>query len=148
MGYTNLVIKDWDSLTKEELYAILRLRQEVFVVEQHCPYLDLDNHDQESFHLCMYDEEGLVAYTRILPPSQIYKEASIGRVITAERARRKGIGRAAMDESMRFTAEKFGKPIRIMAQSYLLNFYESYGFVAEGEEFLEDGLPHWYMVSS
>ena len=146
MASTNLVIKDWDSLSKEELYTILRLRQEVFVVEQHCPYLDLDNHDQNSFHLLVWENDDLIAYTRILPPGEIYKEVSIGRVITAEKARRRGIGRLAMDESMRFTMEKWGTPIRIMAQSYLLKFYESYGFVKEGEEFLEDGLPHWYMV--
>ncbi|NVK03369.1 MAG: GNAT family N-acetyltransferase [Flavobacteriia bacterium] len=146
MSHTNLVIKDWDSLSKEELYAILRIRQEVFVVEQHCPYLDLDDHDQSSYHLIMTDDEGIIAYTRLLPPGQIYKEPSIGRVITAERARRKGIGREAMDASMKFVLDNWGEPIRIMAQSYLLKFYESYGFVKEGEEFLEDGLPHWYMV--
>lgn len=147
MSHTNLVIKDWDSLSKEELYSILRIRQEVFVVEQHCPYLDLDDHDQSSYHLIMTDDEGIIAYTRLLPPGQIYEEPSIGRVITAERARRQGIGRQAMDASMKFVVENWGKPIRIMAQSYLLKFYESYGFVKEGEEFLEDRLPHWYMVS-
>lgn len=147
MGNTNIVIKDWESLSKGELYAILRIRQEVFVVEQNCPYLDLDNHDQHSYHLWTEDEKGITGYTRILPPGQIYNEASIGRVITAERVRRQGIGRFVMDESMRFAIENFGKPIRIMAQSYLLSFYESYGFVIEGEEFLEDGLPHYYMVA-
>lgn len=147
MSESTFTVKDWQTLSKEELYAILKLRQEVFVVEQHCPYLDCDDHDQICLHLWASDNEGITAYTRISPPNTIYTETSIGRVITAMRARRKGLGRAAMDHSMKIALERFGGPIRIMAQSYLLPFYESYGFVKFGEEFLEDGLPHWYMVS-
>lgn len=146
MSQESFKIKDWESLSKEELYAILKLRQEVFVVEQHCPYLDCDDHDENCLHLWTEDSQGITAYSRIAPPGEIYEETSIGRVITAERARRTGLGRRLMDRSMQETESQFGKPIRIMAQSYLLKFYESYGFVKEGEEFLEDGLPHWWMI--
>ncbi len=141
----NWQCKDWKSLSKEELYAILKLRQEVFVVEQHCPYLDCDDHDMNSLHLWLEDKKGITAYTRIAPPEEIYEETTIGRVITANRIRRTGVGRAMMEESLRIVESRFSYPIRIMAQSYLLPFYESCGFQKEGEEFLEDGLPHWEM---
>lgn len=139
-------IKSWSELSKDELYDILYLRQAVFCVEQDCPYIDCDYHDQNSAHIWTSDEEGIIAYTRIAPPGEIYKEVSIGRVITAMRARRIGLGKEAMDISIAYCREHHPGPIRIMAQSYLLEFYESYGFVREGEEFLEDGLPHWEMV--
>lgn len=140
------ICKDWQSLTTDELYSILQLRLEVFSVEQHCPYQDCDNHDQNCLHLWQEDTNGITAYSRIAPPKEIYDETTIGRVITAKRVRRTGLGRAIMDESLRIAREEFSFPVRIMAQSYLLPFYESYGFIKEGEEFLEDGLPHWEMV--
>lgn len=144
----NWKLKSWGNLSKEELYAILKLRQEVFCVEQNCPYVDCDDHDQNSLHLWIDDSEGVSAYARLAPPGEIYSEACIGRVITALRIRKTGIGRAMMEECFKIVAAEFGGPIRIMAQSYLLEFYESYGFVKEGEEFLEDGLPHWEMVKA
>ncbi len=144
----NWQCKNWAALTKDELYAILKLRQEVFVVEQHCPYLDCDEYDQRSLHLWLEDDQGMVAYSRIAPPGEIYTETSIGRVITSERIRRTGVGRAMMEESFQIVRRELGLPIRIMAQSYLLDFYESYGFIKEGKEFLEDGLPHWEMVKT
>ncbi|GGH68922.1 GNAT family N-acetyltransferase [Phaeocystidibacter marisrubri] len=138
--------KSWSELTKDELYDILHLRQEVFCVEQDCPYIDCDYHDQTSTHIWATDDAGIIAYTRIAPPGEIYKEVSIGRVITAMRARRIGLGKEAMEFSIAYCREHYPGPIRIMAQSYLLEFYESYGFEREGKEFLEDGLPHWEMV--
>lgn len=136
----------WSALTRDELYAILQLRQVVFVVEQQCPYLDCDDRDQHSLHYWISDARGVVAYARIAPPGVIYPEAAIGRVVTAERARCGGLGRAVMEASLRYTDEHYPGPVRIMAQSYLLAFYESLGFARCGKEFLEDGLPHWEMI--
>lgn len=142
----NLIFKHWGDLSTEELYRILQLRQEVFVVEQHCPYQDCDDHDQRGIHLWSEDVSGITAYARILPAREIYREPAIGRVITARRVRREGLGRKIMAAALDYCSANFGSSVRIMAQSYLLEFYESFGFVRTGEEFLEDGLPHWEMV--
>jgi ElaA protein len=131
------------------LYAILKLRQEVFIVEQNCPYLDCDGKDLESYHLLCYDtEQNLVAHSRLLPEGISYKGfVSIGRVVSAESVRGKGYGKLLMEESLRQIKLLFGElPIKIGAQSYLLNFYSSFGFVSTGEEYLEDGIPHTNMV--
>jgi len=131
-------------LSVDELYAILRLRQEVFVVEQACAYLDCDDHDQRSIHLFADD---LTAYARVLPPGEKFAEASLGRVITAKRARRTGGGRAIVKRALEVIEQRFGRvPVRISAQSYLARFYGELGFVREGDEYLEDGIPHLEMV--
>jgi ElaA protein len=131
------------------LYAILKLRQEVFIVEQNCPYLDCDGKDVESYHLLCYDtEQNLVAHSRLLPEGISYKGfVSIGRVVSAESVRGKGFGKLLMQESLHQIKLLFGEvPIKIGAQSYLLKFYSSFGFVSTGEEYLEDGIPHTNMV--
>jgi len=127
----------------------MALRQEVFIVEQNCPYLDCDGKDLHSWHLAGRNEEGeLLVYTRLLPEGISYEGyVSIGRVISAPAARRTGAGKELMWKSIEMARHLFGnKPIKIGAQSYLLRFYEGFGFRSTGEEYLEDGIPHTKMV--
>lgn len=136
-------------LTPHELYDIMALRQEVFVVEQNCPYLDCDGKDQQSWHLMGRDASGkLVAYTRLLPVGLAYENyASIGRVVSSPSVRGTGAGRELMAKSVQMARHLFGEgPIKIGAQTYLLKFYEGFGFQSTGEEYLEDGIPHTKMV--
>lgn len=141
------VFKKFEELSLEELYAILQLRNEVFVVEQHCVYQDADDKDQFSYHLMGWLEDKLVAYTRIFPPGISYKEPSIGRVVTSPAARGTGLGRALMQNSIDKCKHLFGNIfIRIGAQVYLKNFYSSLGFVPDGEIYLEDGIQHIEML--
>ncbi|MDN3204590.1 GNAT family N-acetyltransferase [Algoriphagus sediminis] len=140
-------IKAFDELTVHELYELLRLRAEVFVVEQDCVYQDLDNKDQQSIHVLMYKENKLVGCSRLVPPGLSYKEISIGRVITSEKVRGTGLGRELMKVSIQACHEKFGpKNIRLSAQVYAKAFYASLGFQEEGEPYDEDGIPHISMV--
>ncbi len=124
------------------------LRQEVFVVEQDCPYLDADGKDQMGHHLMGYDSSGLVAYTRLLPKGISYeKYLSIGRVITAQRVRRHGVGIELMERSIQNIQNVYGEnAIKLSAQTYLLRFYKSFGFEPIGEEYMEDGIPHIAMI--
>lgn len=140
--------KAFNDLSLDELYTMMTLRQEVFVVEQDCPYIDADGKDQYSHHLMGFDESGaLVAYTRIVAPGISYKEVSIGRVITAQSVRGIGLGVVLMEKSIEAVAELYGKvPIRISAQEHLRKFYESLGFVYTGKSYLEDGIPHIDML--
>lgn len=143
----DFVIKKYDELSIDELYAILKLRAKVFVVEQNCAYLDLDDYDQKSLHISIYNSGQLVAYARLLPPGVYYEETSIGRVITAKEVRMTGVGKRVFEKSLDLAKEQFpDHNIRIMAQCYLRKFYQDFGFKEEGEEFLEDGLPHIEMV--
>ena len=132
-----------------ELYEILALRQEVFVVEQNCPYQDCDFRDQDSHHLMIRGENGkLVASTRLLPAGLAFPNyVSIGRVVSSPSVRGTGIGKILMEKSIEMVRQLFGnQPIKIGAQTYLLKFYESFGFRSTGEEYLEDGIPHTKMV--
>ena len=141
--------KNFNDLTPQELYAILKLRSEVFVVEQNCVYLDTDDKDQGSFHLCAWNENNLVAYARILPPGKAFEEASIGRVVTNPTYRKTGSGRLLMEYAIEKTLAQFGvSEIKIGAQLYLLSFYSSLGFKQSGPEYLEDGIPHLEMTLS
>ncbi|NJC26252.1 GNAT family N-acetyltransferase [Neolewinella antarctica] len=136
-------------LTNRQLYALLRLRAEVFVVEQSCPYQDLDDKDQNSHHLLgTTDDDRLAAYTRLVPKGISYADyASIGRVITAPFARGKGIGRPLMLESIASLQRLWGgQPIKISAQAHLQAYYNSVGFVGVGDEYDEDGIPHRAML--
>jgi ElaA protein len=140
-------LKSFEELTPQELYGILRLRSEVFVVEQDCVYLDADGYDDKCLHLWAQDGEEYVACTRILPPGVYYEEASIGRVIVAKSHRGGILGKELMRRSEEaLFALDFHGPIKIMAQSYLLSWYGSQGYEARGEDFLEDGIPHRIMV--
>jgi ElaA protein len=143
----------FDSLSLRELYDIMVLRQAVFVVEQNCPYLDADGKDLDSWHLMLFNTEGVLglrAYTRLLPKGVAYQDyASIGRVVSADSARGTGAGKAIMKESIKQMGLLFpNQPVKIGAQSYLLKFYESLGFVSTGEDYLEDGIPHTIMILS
>lgn len=141
--------RHFSELSNVQLYSILKLRQKVFVVEQNCPYLDTDDLDLKSYHLLGMDLENglLLAYSRILPPSLKYQEASIGRVVTDPQARRTGLGKELMRVTIENLEQLFGKvSIRIGAQKYLVKFYEEFGFVSEGEFYLEDNIEHIEMV--
>jgi ElaA protein len=139
----------FDQLTVPEYHSIMMLRQEVFVVEQNCPYLDADDKDRLSWHLSGWTPDGqLACYARLLAPGISYPEyASIGRVVSAPFCRRTGAGKLLMAEAVSLSALLFGPgPIKISAQTYLLEFYWSFGFVSTGEQYLEDGLPHTAMI--
>ncbi len=137
----------FNDLPNKELHDIFRLRQEVFVVEQNCPYQDADGKDPKSLHMQGIQNGELIAYARIVLPGVSYKEISIGRVVTSPKARKTGAGKELMKVTMEYILKKFGKvPIRIGAQLYLQKFYEGFGFVQEGEEYLEDGIPHIIML--
>lgn len=143
----NWVYKNFNDLTVLELYAILKLRSEVFVVEQNCVYLDTDNKDQLSFHLSGWIGNELVAYARILPPGSAFEEASIGRVVTNPQYRKTGAGKALMLRAIEKTLQQFDvSAIKIGAQLYLLSFYKLLGFKISGPEYLEDGIPHIEMI--
>jgi ElaA protein len=133
----------FDALSPAELYAVMRLRSEVFVVEQNCVYLDADDKDPQCWHLMGWQGEKLVAYCRLLPPGLSYPSASIGRVITAPEFRRTGAGRELMRRALAEVERLYHtRDITIGAQLYLKRFYESLGFRQSGDEYLEDNIPH------
>lgn len=139
--------KPFNALSTTELYALLKLRSEVFVVEQNCVFLDLDDHDQSALHLLMHDATGvLVGYTRLLPPGEKYAEPSIGRVVVSPRVRATGAGQRLMAESVRGARQHYpGLPNLIWAQAHLQRFYSGFGFITESEPELEDGILHVFM---
>jgi ElaA protein len=140
-------LKPFDELTAKELYNILKLRNEVFIVEQNCPYQDLDDKDLYAFHLMGLVENKLLAYSRLLAPGISYSESSIGRVVSSPASRKTGIGKKLMKESILQIRNLFQTDIiRIGAQLYLKNFYESFGFIQEGDTYLEDNIPHIIML--
>lgn len=140
--------KTFDALTAAEVYAVLKLRSEVFVVEQNCVFLDMDDKDQMCHHLLGYKGNLLAAYTRIVPMGVSYPDyPSIGRVITSPQARGEGLGKILMEESIQRLFSLYGHvPIKIGAQLYLKKFYESLGFVQCGDVYDEDGIPHLPML--
>lgn len=141
------LLKKFEELTPYQLYAILQLRNEVFVVEQNCVFQDADDKDQQSMHFMGFLNNKLVAYTRLVPPGVAYEEVSIGRVVTSPSVRRSGIGKELMQRSIDTVYRLFGEvPIKIGAQLYLKKFYESLGFKQVSEVYLEDGIEHIYMI--
>ena len=139
------VVKKFNQLTVEELYEIIKLRVEVFVVEQNCIYQDLDDIDQEAYHVYIREEGKMVAYLRVIDKGKRLDEVSIGRVISLKR--RQGLGTKLMHEGIQVAKEKFGaKRIKIGAQRYAKPFYEGCGFRQISGEYLEDGIPHIYML--
>lgn len=138
----------FDTLTVTQLYSILQLRSKVFVVEQNCPYLDMDDKDQQSIHLWMEDEAGsILAYCRLLPPGISYPECAIGRVVTDPAIRKNGSGRILMQQAIAYIEGEWRqRVIRIGAQLYLKTFYESLGFRQTSAEYPEDGIPHIEMM--
>ena len=139
--------KSFIELTNEELYKILQLRMEVFVVEQNSVYQDCDDKDQHSHHFMGWQHNKLVAYTRLIPSGVIYEELSIGRVVTSPLIRGTKVGRELIIRSIEKLYELFGKnPIKIGAQLYLKHFYESLGFIKSSNVYLEDGIEHIKMI--
>ncbi len=138
-----ITCKSFDSLTPHELYAIMQLRNEVFVVEQHCIYQDADNKDLQSHHLMIWDKQKLVAYSRLIPAGIAYEQISIGRVISSGAYRKTGAGKLLLANAIEKCHALFGDgPIHIGAQLYLRKFYESFGFVKVSEMYLEDNIEH------
>lgn len=146
----NTIVKKFDELTLHELYEMLRLRAEVFVVEQDCVYQDLDGKDYQAWHVMGYHENKLVAYTRVFAPGHYFEFAAIGRVVVNPDARRLNLGKEIMRFSIAAVSELFGasQAIQISAQTYLKKFYNNLGFESEGSEYLEDGIPHVKMIKS
>ncbi len=139
--------KSFDQLSADQLYTILTVRQEVFVLEQSCLYLDADGKDRRSFHLMGFDEDNLVAYARIVEPGISYKEVSIGRILSSKKVRGTGSGKELMVQALGRIQKAYGDvPIRISAQSYLKEFYQQFGFEPTGKEYLEDEIPHMEML--
>ena len=124
----------------------MRLRSEVFVVEQDCVYQDIDNKDQKAIHLFYKEEEEIIGYTRIFKKGDYYENPSIGRVVVSKNKRGKDLGKEIMLESIKYIKNKLkGEKIEISAQMYLDDFYKDLGFYSKGEEYLEDGIPHQKM---
>lgn len=147
MSVHNWITKEFNELKLEELYAILHLRSEVFVIEQDCIYQDLDYYDQKAWHLMAFEGNKLVAYARIFKPHVKYKEAAIGRVITHSSVRGSGIGKALMKKGIAFCESNFpNENIKISAQCYLERFYTSLGFKIVSKVYLEDGIEHQEMT--
>lgn len=142
------VLKYFDDLNIQELYDILQLREEVFQIEQNCIYKDIDDKDKKCYHLMLYVDNELVAYCRLVPEAISYDGyVSIGRVVSKTKYRRAGYGKHLMEKAMDKMMQIFPYlPIKISAQLYLQKFYESYGFVVEGEWYIEDEIPHIAMV--
>ena len=139
----NWIIKKFDELTITELYEILRVRAEVFVVEQDCVYQDLDLKDKKAYHLFCEENGEIAAYLRIQEKGVSYREISIGRVLTRKDYRRKGLCRELMMRAISFVEQELKESeIRISAQLYLRAFYESLGFIPTSEVYLEDGIKH------
>lgn len=137
------IVKSFSELSIDELYAILQLRSEVFVVEQDCVYQDLDFKDQKALHVIGIKNNNIIAYTRIFKPGNYFKEASIGRVVVKEKERKFRYGYDLMNASITAVINNFEtKNITISAQVYLTRFYNNLGFKQVGEEYLEDGIPH------
>jgi ElaA protein len=148
----NWIETNWDDWDSSVMYAALRLRSDVFVVEQDCVYPDLDDKDVQSIHLIAMEEnakhgQSALAAARMVPPGVSYAEPSIGRVVTIHAERGGGLGRALMERAIRICQRHWPQQaIRISAQQYLIRFYEGFGFCCTGEGYLEDGIPHIEML--
>lgn len=145
----NITVKKFKELQTEELYAILQLRCAVFVLEQQCPYQDIDGKDQIALHILGYKGADLVAYTRIFQPGDYAEMACIGRVVVKKNERKFGYGKDIMDASIKAVNNFFkAKEIELSAQVYLKKFYNSLGFKEVGVTYLEDDIPHIRMVNT
>lgn len=141
------IYKHFAELSLDELYDILKLRAEIFVVEQDCVYNDLDELDKEGVHQFLYKDGALVAYTRLLQSGTRFPDYSIGRLVVKESERGTGLGIQIMEEAKTYILNEWNaKQIKISAQKYLRKFYEDLGFKVVSEEYLEDGIPHFGML--
>lgn len=140
-------VKAFEELTVQELYGLLRLREQVFIIEQNCIYPDLDNKDQKALHVLGKLNGQIIAYSRLFKSGDYFDTASIGRVVNDSSVRGQKVGYQLMQESIKNIKDKFGETtITISAQAYLLKFYQSLGFEVQGEGYLEDGIPHNRMI--
>ena len=146
---TRFIWHNFDSISKEELYDVLSLRQRVFIIEQDCFYEDLDYSDQEANHILLYKDNNLIGYSRVFPPGIKYDAASIGRIVVDDKFRGMEYGKMITTESIEFIKNNFSKSdISISAQFRLVHFYENLGFKIEGSVYLEDNIDHIKMVMS
>mgnify|MGYP001421471718 FL=1 len=142
-----IITKTFSELDTEDLYQILRLRSEVFVVEQDCVYQDIDNKDQNAIHLYYKVNDQIVAYTRIFKAGDYYENPCIGRVVVSKKNRGNDLGKKIMIDSMEYIKQNIkGEKIELSAQKYLDKFYKDLGFYKIGEDYLEDGIPHQRMI--
>ncbi|MFY1048083.1 GNAT family N-acetyltransferase [Chryseobacterium sp. GP-SGM7] len=142
-------IKSFEEITTSELYEIIKARVDVFVVEQNCPYPDLDGYDQKAIHLWAEQDNTVLAYCRIFDKGIKYKETSIGRVLTSEKGRGKSLGKQLIQYAVETIENRFKtSEVRISAQDYLLKFYSGFGFKDTGKKYLEDNIPHTEMFRS
>ncbi len=145
----NWVLKKFEELNIEELYKILQMRSEVFVLEQECPYQDCDGKDEKSYHLFLEYNGNILCYLRIIPKGISYDEMSIGRVLVSKDRRKKGLSREMMLIAIDFIERKLNeKSIRISAQKYLVDFYKNFGFKEVSDVYLEDEIEHVEMLYS
>ncbi|MGA9212078.1 GNAT family N-acetyltransferase [Kaistella sp.] len=140
-------IKTFDQLSTKKLYQILKVRIDVFVVEQNCPYPEVDGYDSQAIHLWAESKGEVVAYCRIFEPGIKYPESSIGRVLTHQKFRKMNLGKSLMRFAINTIEARYPKnAIRISAQDYLLSFYTGFGFISTGKSYLEDDIPHTEML--
>ncbi|MCI4126772.1 GNAT family N-acetyltransferase [Bacillus haynesii] len=140
-------LKSYEELSKEELYRIIKLRIDVFIVEQNCPYHELDHLDEQAHHLFLSKEGEIAAYCRLFPSGTAYPAASIGRVIVRKEDRGKGYAQTLLDKALRFLEGEWGETkVKISAQNHLRSFYGSFGFNAISDVYMEDGIPHVEMI--
>jgi len=144
-----IVSKNFNELTLNELYDILKLRSKVFVVEQDCVYQDIDDKDKSSIHVIGLKNKNIIAYSRVFKPGDYFQEAAIGRVVVDEKFRRSGYANDIMKASIKLIKNQFNETtIKVSAQTYLKKFYETLGYEQIGEEYLEDGIPHIAMIKN
>lgn len=142
-----IIVKTFHELTIYELHELLQLRSEVFVVEQDCVYQDIDGKDPKALHIILKKSDRIVAYTRCFAPGIYFDEAAIGRVVVAVNERKHGYGHDIMEASVNAIKTRYNtNSIKLSAQTYLIQFYESHGFIVQGETYLEDGIPHIQML--
>jgi len=137
----------FDDLSNNELYQIMRLRQDIFIIEQNCFYSDLDGLDQTARHMLAWEDGALLAYLRALPPGCSYPQSSLGRIAVADLARGRQLGRELVQRGITHNLQHWpGSDIQIGAQAHLSQFYSSLGFKTVGQEYIEDGIPHCHML--
>ena len=140
-----LEVKAWNQLSRKEINDIFSLRSEVFVIEQECIYQDVDGKDEKADHVLLFVNNELVGYARVFNENIYFKEASFGRAVVKKSHRGEGYGHLLVEKSLEHLKTNKQSPIKISAQSHLKEFYSSHGFVAKGEEYMEDGIPHTAM---
>ena len=143
-----VIIKTFDQLNKAELYEIIQLRIAVFIIEQDCPYQDLDGDDDQCLHMWVEEEGEIASYLRINPVGCRFTEPSLGRIVTKTAYRNKGLAEIVINKAIEVLCADQPTAIRISAQSHLENYYEKFGFVKASDEYLEDNIPHIEMLRS